>query len=141
MKRKTRYIAFNTHLILCIIMLIIVIGILCVSISAEIIISAVVSALLGLLTIFVILISPIAFVFTQHDVTIIYWFGLRETIKWSNIKSIWETGSWILRGGGTPRYVLSYPKHGKKAFFMNGEITKTFRTNHLVKKFWNKKIV
>ena len=94
-----------------------------------------------LLPIFVFLISPLYFVFSDEYVEIVYNFGQRELIKWKDIRNISLMGSWIGRGGGLPRYSVAYPKKEKRLFFVVGEITKSSRTTKLIKEYYKKKIV
>lgn len=141
MKKKAQYLAFNTHLILCVIMLAISAVFMWLSVTDKEIIPAMISMLIGLPALFVIFISPILFIFTEQNVTIVYWFGLKETISWSNVREIYKEGSWFIKHKGPPHYVLTYPKHNKKPFFMNGEIPKTFKTKYLIEKFWGQKII
>ena len=83
--------------------------------------------------------TPINYIFTQKDITIIYLFGAKEKIEWWEIRKITEKGSWI-GGNGLPHYSLKYPKRKKCPFFVSGEITKTRRTKKLLKRFYIKEI-
>lgn len=138
---EKKQIALNTHLILCLILSLVFLGL---SISCAFeneIWLAIMFAIFTLLPIFVFTISPLYFVFSNEDVEIIYNFGQRERIKWNSVRSISLTGSWISKGGGTPHYVFSYPKKEKTLFFVAGEIPKTRKTKKLIKKYYKKNIV
>lgn len=136
-----KHIAINTHLILCFVLFLVFLGF---SIGCAIeneIGLCVMFALFILLPAFVFAISPLYFVFSDECVKIIYNFGLREQIKWSEIRSISSMGSWISKGGGLPHYVIAYPQKEKRPFFIVGEVTKTAKTTKLIKKYYKKKIV
>ena len=85
------------------------------------------------------LFSPIYYIFTKKDVTIVYLFGIKEKIEWWETKSVTEEGSYF-GGNGLPHYHISYPKRKKRPFFVTGEITKTRRTKKLLKKLYIKEI-
>jgi len=141
MRVNKKYIALNTHLLLCVILFIVFLGI---SISCAIekeIGLCIMFAVFNLLPIFVFTISPLYFSFTDEYVEIVYNFGQREKIKWSDIRNISLMGSWIGTGGGLPRYVIAYPKKEKRLFFVVGEIQKTRKTKRFIKKYYKKKIV
>ena len=136
-----KHIAFNTHLILCVVLFVLFLGL---SISCGIERKIGLSIMFGvfvLLPIFVFAISPIYFVFSKECVEIIYNFSQREIIKWNDIRNISLMGSWIGAGGGVPRYVIAYPQKEKRLFFVVGEINKTRKTKKLIMKYYKKKIV
>ena len=95
-------------------------------------------ALLGPVVCFCI--SPLYFVFSDEYLEIVYLFGLKEQIKWSQIKCITRKGSWISKGGGFPRYAIIYPSKEKRPFFVVGEISKTERTKRLLKHYYKREI-
>ncbi len=136
-----KHIAINTHLILCVVLFIVFLGL---SISCAIENKIGFSIMFGifvLLPIFVFAISPLYFAFSDECVEIIYNFGQKEKIKWSDIRSISLMGSWIGAGGGLPHYVIAYPKQEKRLFFVVGEIQKSRKTKKLIEKYYKKKIV
>ena len=136
-----KHIALNTHLILCLFLFIVFIGL---SISCALEKEIGLSIMFGifvLLPIFVFAISPLYFVFSDECVQIIYNFGQKEKIKWSDIRNISLMGSWIGVGGGLPHYNIAYPKKEKRLFFVVGEIQKTRKTKKLIEKYYKKKIV
>jgi len=94
-----------------------------------------------LLPVFVFAISPLYFVFSDECVEIVYNFGQREKIKWSDIRNISLMGSWIGGGRGFPHYEIAYPKKEKGLFFVVGEIQKTRKTKRFIEKYYKKKIV
>lgn len=136
-----KQIALNTHLIFCIILFFIFIGIsISCAVENEVGLSIMFAVFL-LLPIFVFAISPLCFVFSDEYVEIVYSFGQREKICWRDVRSISLMGSWIGAGGGFPHYSIAYPRKEKRLFFVVGEIPKTMRTTYLIKKITNKKIV
>ncbi len=135
-----KHIALNKHLIICILLFFVFLGIsISCAIENEVGLSIMFAVFL-LLPIFVFAISPLYFVFSDEYVEIIYNFGQREIIGWRDIRSISLMGSWIGAGGGLPHYVIAYPRKEKRLFFVVGEIPKTRRTTNLIKKYYNKKI-
>ena len=137
---KQRYIALNTHLMICLIMFPIFLA-LSVSCAMEQEIGlSVAFAVLILLPLLVFAISPVYFVFSDECIEIVYNFGQRETIKWSDIRSISIVGYWIGKGGGLPHYVIAYPIKEKRLFFVSGEIPKTRKTKKLIEMYYKKKI-
>ncbi len=141
MRVNKKHIAFNTHLILCFVLFPIFIGL---SIGCAIEGDIGLSIMFGifvLLPVFVFAISPLYFVFSDEYVEIVYNFGQKEIIKWSDIRNISLMGSWIGAGGGLPHYVIAYPKKEKRLFFVVGEIQKTRKTKRFIEKYYKKKIV
>lgn len=135
-----KHIAFNTHLILFCVLFIVFLGLsISCAIEKEIGLS-IMFALFNLLPLFAFGISPLYFVFSDESIEIIYNFGQKEIIKWSDIRNIWQMGSWI-GGGGLPHYVIAYPRKEKRLFFVVGEIQKTRKTKKLIEKHYKKKIV
>jgi len=135
-----KHIAFNTHLILCVVIFIILL-VLCIGcVSADEIGLGIVFGIFALLPLFVFAISPLYFIFSDESVKIVYNFGLKEEIKWSDVRSISLTGSWIGAGGSLPHYVISYPSNEKRLFFMVGEIQKTRKTKKLIMEYYKKTI-
>ena len=135
-----KQIAINTHLWLPIALFVIFMTISISCIHEKEIGMTVGFFLAALLPIFVFLISPIYYVFSEESITITYLFGQKEEIKWNSIKSITLYGSWISRGGATPHYHIAYPTNRKRAFFINGDISKTRKTKRLIKKYYEKNI-
>ena len=138
---KKMQIAINTHLWLPIVLFMIFMTISISCISENEIGMTVGFLIAALLPIFVFLISPIYYVFSEESITITYLFGQKEEIKWNSIRSITLYGSWISRGGATPHYHVAYPTNKKRAFFINGDISKTRKTKRLIKKYYKKNIV
>lgn len=141
MRVNKKCIALNTHLILCFVLFSVFIGL---SIGCAIERDIGLSVMFGifvLLPVFVFAISPLYFVFSDEYVEIVYNFGQREIIKWSDIRNISLLGSWIGAGGGLPHYVIAYPRKEKGLFFVAGEIQKTRKIKKLIEKYYKKKIV
>ena len=136
-----KHIAINTHLWLAVVLFLIFITI-AISCINENEIGMVVGFLIAeLLPIFVFLISPVYYIFSEESVTITYLFGQKEEIKWNSIRSITLYGSWTSRSGATPHYHIAYPTNKKRAFFINGDISKTRKTKRLIKKYYKNNIV
>ena len=136
-----KHIAINTHLWLAVVLFLIFITI-AISCINENEIGMVVGFLIAaLLPIFVFLISPVYYIFSEESVTITYLFGQKEEIKWNSIRSITLYGSWISRGGATPHYHIAYPTNKKRSFFINVDISKTRKTKRLIKKYYKNNIV
>ena len=136
-----KQIAINTHLLLPFALFVIFMTI-SISCTHEKEIDMTVGFFLAaLLPTFVFLISPIYYVFSEESITITYLFGQKEEIKWNSIRSITLYGSWISRGGATPHYHIAYPTNKKRAFFINGDISKTRKTKRLIKKYYKNNIV
>ncbi|MBP3391353.1 MAG: hypothetical protein J6L76_01025 [Clostridia bacterium] len=136
-----KHIAINTHLILCVVLFIVFLGLsISCAIESDIGLS-IMFALFILLPLFVFGISPLYFVFSDECIEIIYNFGQKEIIKWSDIRNISLMGSLIGAGGGLPHYNIAYPQKEKRLFFVVGEIQKTRKTKKLIEKYYKKKIV
>lgn len=135
-----KQIAINTHLWLPITLFVIFMTISVSCIHEKEIGMAVGFFLATLLPIFVFLISPVYYIFSEENVQIIYLWKQKEEIKWSSIQSIALYGSWINRGGATPHYHIAYPTNKKRVFFINGDISKTRKTKRLIKKYYKKNI-
>ena len=136
-----KHIAFNTHLILCFVLFIVFLGL---SISSAIVNEiglSIIFAIFIILPVFVFVISPLYFIFSDEYVEIVYNFGQREKIKWSDIRNIALMGSLLGAGSGLPHYVIAYPKKEKRMFFVVGEIQKTRKTKKFIEKYYKKKIV
>jgi hypothetical protein len=134
-----KHIALNTQImILGIVLFPIFLGISIVGAKEKNMEMCILSAIITLVIIFVFLISPLCFVFSDEGVEIIYHFGQRENIKWNEIRSITQRGSWV--GGGMPCYEIAYPCREKRWFFVCGSINKMPKTTRLIKKYYKKEI-
>ena len=136
-----KYIAFNTHLVLCILLFIVFLGLSISSAILDEIGLSILFAIFILLPISVFVLSPLYFYFSDECIEIVYNFGQREIIKWCDIRNISLMGSWISPGRGLPHYVISYPRKEKRLFFVVGEIQKTRKTKKYIEKYYKKKIV
>lgn len=138
-KAGETYIAVNTHLLLNIIMFCIFLG-LSISCAAEGSPGpAIFFAVLALLPVFVLLISPLFYVFTEEQVKIVYPLGQKEIIPWQSVRSISLSGSWV-GSGGHPCYHLAYPHQDHRPFYVNSEISKTRKTKKLIKRYYEREI-
>ena len=135
-----KQVAFNTYLLLPICLFILFATFTILSGLENEFGLCIIFATFGLLSIFIFVISPLYFVFSDEQIEIIYNFKQREQIAWSDIKSICLKGSFI-GAGGFPHYVVAYPKKRKGVFFMLGEIHKTRKTKKIISKYYKKKIV
>lgn len=136
-----KHIAINTHLIFYFVLFLVFLC-LCVSCAIENNIGLSIGfAIFVVCPVFIFAISPLYFVFSDEYIEIVYNFGLKEQIKWSEIRNIYSVGSWISKGGGLPHYVIAYPKKEKRPFFVVSEITKTAKTKKLIKKYYKKEII
>jgi hypothetical protein len=140
-QKNKKHIAFNTHLILCLVLFIVFLGLSINCAMGNETVLSVMFAVFVLLPVFGFAVSPLCFVFTDEFVEIVYNFGQRERIKWADIRSISLMGSWIGGGGGSPRYVVASPRTEKRLFFVVGEINKTAKTKKLIMKYYKKEIV
>lgn len=136
-----KQIAINTHLIFLAAFFLVILGIFEAVARAKEIGLSIAFGLFLLLPIVLFFISPLYFVFSDECVEIMYHFGLREQIKWRDVKCISRMGSWISKGGGIPRYEIIYTSKEKRPFFVVGEVSKTRRTKTLIKKYYKKEIV
>lgn len=93
--------------------------------------------IIGLLSLFVLLTSPVYMLFSQKELVIVYFFGSKETIQWKEVRQIHKYGGWLFsRGDGFPHYSVVYPKSEKRPFFMVGDIPKTRRVSRLLAEFY-----
>ncbi|MBE6531852.1 MAG: hypothetical protein E7679_07210 [Ruminococcaceae bacterium] len=141
MDNNKKQIALNKHLWLAVALFAIFVSISIFCISEKDIGLSIGFLVAALLPVFVFLISPMYYVFSEESVKIIYLWGQKEEIKWNAIRSITLYGSWISRGGATPHYCIAYPTNKKRVFFVNGEISKTRKTKKLIQKYYRKNIV
>ena len=131
-----KYIAFNNHILsnsLCAFC-----GFVVASFGswADEFIFTVFGILIILIFIFLLLISPIFYVFSEENVVICHPFKRRETIHWQDISNINEYGSWLSPGLiGLPHYKIFY-RHEKEVLFLNGEICKSKKTKQLLQKYY-----
>ena len=97
-------------------------------------------AIIALLHLFIFLISPMYYVFSEEKIEIIYLWKQKEEIKWNSIKHITLSGSWISRYAAPPHYHIAYPTNKRRAFFINSDISKTRKTKRLIEKYYKKNI-
>ena len=136
-------IAVNTNLMLYLAFFFISICIGIVNPLKNEIVNYIIIAFLSLVIIFLLVIFPLYYVFSDECVEIIYTFGIKEKIKWKEIDVIivwnWSVGS--LRVPDPPNYMIVYPKKKKLPFFAMGYIAKNRRTTTLIKKYYKKEII
>lgn len=135
---EKKHIAVNTHLMLCVLMFaeFLWLSILCAG-EKEIGLS-VLFAVFALVPVVVFLLSPLYVTFSVDGIEIVYHFGQKERIKWSEIRSISIKGSCIGKGGGLPNYTIAYPRKEKRPFFVVGAIPKTRKTQNYIEQYYKK---
>ena len=103
----------------------------------------IIAAGLFVIDLLLLLTSPRCYVFSEEKVEIKYFFGLKETIEWRNIRSV--SISWS-RGLGRYHIIDEYEfcyfadPNEKHLFFMKSKIHKTRKTENLMKKYCPKKV-
>lgn len=95
---------------------------------------------LMILLLIVILISPTHYVFYANELTIKYFFGLKENIKYNEINSIYENSEIGTRDWIRPfkNYYIAYPH--KKKFLLCSEVCKSKKAKQLLEYYTNKEI-
>ena len=141
--KKERNVTFNTHLIFFFVLFLIFIGLAIFFMTdnedADIALSMAGFALAAA-PIFVIVISPVIYIFEDDKLTIVYCLGIKEVITWKEIRSIKKMGGWFGKGRGVPVYEVIYPKHKKTPFFVEGCIVSNRKTAKLLKVYYKKNI-
>jgi len=136
-----KQIAINTHLILCFLLFCALLGLAAVCAAENEIGLCVAFSLFLLLPVFVFLISPLYFVFSDDCVEIVYHFDVKEQIRWKDIQRVTLMGSWFGKFNSPPHYVIAYYRKGKVPFFVAGRIPKTRKTKKLIKQYYKRQIV
>ena len=90
---------------------------------------------------FLILISPTHYTFTENALTINHLFGIKEIIEYKHIRSVSEciesgTRHWIIP---MKYYYIAYP-HEQKYFFLASEVRKSKKAKRLLEHYTNKEI-
>ena len=137
---EKKHIAVNTHLLLCVLMFaeFLWLCILCAG-EKEVALSTL-FGVFSLVPVVVFFLSPLYVIFSADGIEIVYHFGLKERIKWSEIRSISIRGSWIGKGGGLPNYEIAYPCKEQKPFFVVGKIPKTRKTKRYIEQYYKRNI-
>ncbi len=136
---ENRYVAINTHLLRNVLFFIVFV---LLSVSSALfgeVWLAVGFGAFALVPVVAFFMSSLYFVFDDVAVKIFYNFGISETIKWNDIRSVSLQGSWFV-GIECPHYEITYPHAENKVFFAVGEIPKTRKTTKLIKMFYKKQI-
>ena len=141
MKNGKKEIAPNTHLLLSTLLFAFFVLLSAFGIREQEIWTSIGFAVAACIPLFVFLISPMYYIFSEDGIEIVYLWGQKEDIKWTSIKSISFCGSWINRGGATPHYHIAYPSKKKRAFFVCGDVSKTNQTKKLLMKYYKNTIV
>ena len=131
-----KYIALNNHVLPN--SLFVSFGFLLVSFGlwAEETVFCVFGVILVLIFMFLLLISPTHYVFSNEAVVICHPFKRREIIPWEDIRSISKYGSWFYpEHNGFTHYKIHY-RHEKEILFLNGEICKSRKTKGLLQKYY-----
>ncbi len=92
--------------------------------------------LIVLIFIFLLLVSPTYYVFSNKNVVICHPFKRRETICWEDIRSIKRYRSLYNRGGIGYNHYKIYYRHEKERLFLNGEICRSRKTKRLLQKYY-----
>ncbi len=100
------------------------------------IIFAVFGVLIILIFIFLLLISPTHYIFSNESVVICHPFKRRETIYWEDIRSINKYGSWFYHNTSGLTHYKIYYRHEKEVLFLNGEICRSRKTKKLLQKYY-----
>ena len=108
----------------------------CFGFEIEEIIFAVGGIVIALIFIFLLLISPTHYIFTNEKLVICHPFKRREIILWEDVTGTMSFGSWFRKSlFGLPHYKIYY-RHKKEIIFLNGEICRSRRTKKLLKKYY-----
>ncbi len=104
----------------------------------------------GALSLLIIVLSaiftPVCYLFDSRGVTLHYIFLPNERYLWDNVRAIevdWQTSS--ARASFfdliyNPSFRIEGKCEGKMRFYMEGRIRKSFRTKHLLEKYWDGEI-
>ncbi len=92
--------------------------------------------LIILVFVFLLLISPTHYVFSNEGVVICHPFKRREAILWEDIRSINKYGSWFYHTSSGLTHYKIYYRHEKEVIFLNGEICRSRRTKRLLQKYY-----
>ncbi len=142
--QKERKVAFNTHLIFLLVLLLIFIGLAVFFLTDNEdghIALSIVGFVLAAVPIFAIVISPVIYIFEDDKLTIVYILGVKEIITWKEMRSIRKMGGWFGgKGRGFPVYEVIYPKHKKTPFFVEGCIVSNRKTAKMLKEYYKKNI-
>ena len=136
-----RKIAVNTNLMLYLAFFFISICIGIVNPLKNEIVNYIIIAFLSLVIIFLLVIFPLYYVFSDECVEIIYTFGIKEKIKWKEIDVIIVDNWYDSRSTVLSHYMIVYPKKKKSPFFAMGTIAKNRRTTKLIKKHYKKEFI
>lgn len=95
---------------------------------------------IALIFIFLLLVSPTHYIFSDEKIIICHPFKRREVIPWEDITGINSFGSWFYKTlFGLPHYKIYY-RHEKEVIFLNGEICRNRRTKRLLQKYYKGKV-
>lgn len=142
--KKSRNIAFNTHLIFFSVMLLIFIGLgilFLTDITEGGNVLSFACAVLAAAPIFAIVSSPAFYIFEDDKLTIVYCLGIKEVISWKEIRYVRKIGGWFGgKGKELPVYEVIYPKKRKTPFFVEGHIVRNRKTAKLLKEYYKNNI-
>ncbi len=89
-----------------------------------------------LIFVFLLLVSPTHYIFTNEKLVICHPFRRREIILWEDVTGVKSFGSWFYKTlFGLPHYKIYY-RHEKEVVFLNGEICRSRRTKKLLEKYY-----
>lgn len=131
-----KYIAFNNHILAFLFAVFVGILFSCFGFEIDEPIFIVGGIVISLIFVFLLLISPTHYIFTNECVVISHPFKRKETILWEDVRSINKYGSWFYKTlFGLPHYKIYY-RHEKEVLFLNGEICRSRKTKRLLQKYY-----
>lgn len=133
---QKKYIARNTHLLFVLFMFLCLLFFCITGFALKETASAILFLCLCPLPVFCFLISPLYVIFTEQEITIVYFWGIKERIAWRQIRHIEERGSWFHKHSCLPEYHIAYPKAEKYPFFADGSIPKTRKIKKIMERFY-----
>ena len=144
MKRK---IAFNTHFVFLFIVMLVFVAFTTFFLinSNGNMFPAAICAIPTLIMIFVVLISPVIYIFEDDRLTIRYCVGIKEIIEWKEIRTITRCVGWFIgksnaANRGLPVYDVDYQRKKKLPFFIKPCIVNNTKTTNLLKEYYKKNI-
>lgn len=134
--KTEKYIAFNYHIFAFLFAVFVGFLFSCFGFEIEEPIFIVGGIVIALIFIFLLLVSPTHYVFTNESLVICHPFRRKESILWEDVTGVKGYGSWFRRSlFGLPHYKIYY-RHKKEVIFLNGEICRSRRTKMLLEKYY-----
>lgn len=134
--KMEKYIAINYHNFAFLFAVFVGLLFSCFGFEIEEAIFVVVGIAIVLIFVFLLLISPTHYIFTNEKLIICHPFKRREMILWEDVTDVIGFGSWFRHTlFGLPHYKIYY-RHKKEVVFLNGEICRSRRTKKLLEKYY-----